>query len=308
MTLTGVIGGAARAPGQHMAVSESGSAIGSFSGGCVEAAVIAEALNALAAGQARLVRFGAGSRYIDIRLPCGGGIDLLFTPDPDQRQIDRAIGRLEMRRSVAIVLSSTGSLTVREAAEEDCTRWLGPAFLARHDPDLRLVVLGHGAEPMALIAIARAYGAQTLLLTPQTSLLEDARQQGVDVELLRTLGPSESLTADPWTAVVTLFHDHDWETALLIQALQQQPFFIGAMGSRKTHEERRRRLLDAHVKRDVVECVTGPVGLIAASRDPHTLAISIMAQVVQAFEASTDCRPIQPRRPIQCDETHSWQR
>lgn len=70
--LTDVTGSAARAPGEHMAVVESGRLLGSFSGGCVEAAVSAEAQEVLAERRARHVRYGDGSRNIDIRLPCGG--------------------------------------------------------------------------------------------------------------------------------------------------------------------------------------------------------------------------------------------
>lgn len=284
VTLTDVIGGAARASGEHMAVAASGAAIGSFSGGCVEAAVIAEAQDAMAAGRARLVRFGAGSRYIDIRLPCGGGIDLLFTPSPDAFQIDQAIAMLEGRRSTVLHLNEAGSLVASEAALRVSTGWDGDTFRVRHDPNLRVVILGHGAEPMALHDLAAAYGADPLLLTPQESLIDEARARGISAHPLRTLGASEHLVADRWTAVVTLFHDHDWETSLLIQTLEQDPFFIGAMGSRKTHAERCQRLLDASAGRADVARIVGPVGLLPASRDPHTLALSVMAQVVQAYE------------------------
>ncbi|NRD91029.1 hypothetical protein C8024_18600 [Sphingopyxis sp. BSNA05] len=84
ITLTAVTGASTRNPGAHMAVAEDGSSTGSFSGGCVEAAVVAEALDVINAGKPREIRFGADSPYLDIRLPCGGGIDLLFTPVADR--------------------------------------------------------------------------------------------------------------------------------------------------------------------------------------------------------------------------------
>jgi xanthine dehydrogenase accessory factor len=151
---------------------------------------------------------------------------------------------------------------------------------------LRLVVLGHGAEPLALLGIARAYGAETLLLSPQASLIEAARELGMDADQLHTLGRSDRLAVDPWTAVVTLFHDHDWEHDLLLQALELQPFFIGAMGSRKTHQGRRCRLLTAGGNPREIDRIVGPIGLISATRDPQTLAVSILAQVVQAYEGA----------------------
>ena len=284
VTLTDVTGSATRAPGEHMAVAESGAVIGSFSGGCVEAAVIAEAQEVLAAGQPRHVRYGAGSPYIDIRLPCGGAIDLLFLPDLNRSQIDLAMNILERRRPLKLQLSRSGTFAASEAAETDRTGWVGPAFLARHDPQLRVVVLGHGAEPGALLQMAEAYGAETLLFSPQASLVDEAHGRGRPAHLLRIVGRADSFAVDPWSAVVTLFHDHEWETDLLLQALEQQPLFIGAMGSRRTHTERRNRLLAAGAAPLAIDRVVGPVGIIAATRDPQTLAVSILAQVIQVYE------------------------
>ncbi len=284
VTLTDVTGSATRAPGEHMAVAESGAVIGSFSGGCVEAAVIAEAQEVLAAGQPRQVRYGAGSPYIDIRLPCGGGIDLLFLPQPDCSQIDLALDILERRRPLKLRLSSSCSFAASEAAEADRTGWAGHDFLVRHDPQLRVVVLGHGAEPVALLQMAEAYGAETLLFSPQASLVDETRAKGTPAHLLRIVGRADNFVVDPWTAVVTLFHDHDWETDLLLQVLEQHPLFIGAMGSRRTHIERKNRLLEAGADSFAIDRVVGPVGLISATRDPQTLAVSILAQVVQVYE------------------------
>ncbi|MDJ0276218.1 XdhC family protein [Sphingomonas sp. 2R-10] len=287
VTLTDVTGSAARAPGEHMAVAESGRSIGSFSGGCVEAAVIAEAQEVLTDGRARHVRYGDGSRYIDIRLPCGGGIDLLFTPVPDRRQIDCAIAVLERRDPLTLQLTVDGGLVAARSDKDDRTHRRDTAVIVRHDPVLRLLVMGHGAEPAAMRDIARAYGADVMLLSPQVSLVEEAREKGMSAERLRFVGRVDGLMVDSWTAVVTLFHDHDWETPLLLQVLEQRPFFVGAMGSMRTHLERQRRLLEAGASPSDIARVIGPVGLIKATRDPQTLALSIMAQVVQAFEAAT---------------------
>ena len=83
VTVLAVEGSAMRNPGTHMAVSEDGSFAGSLSGGCIENAVVAEACAALTQRQPRIVRFGAGSPYLDIRLPCGGGLDIHFQPLAD---------------------------------------------------------------------------------------------------------------------------------------------------------------------------------------------------------------------------------
>ena len=80
-----------------------------------------------------------------------------------------------------------------------------------------------------------------------------------------------------------LFHDHEWETALLAQALGQPALFIGAMGSAATHARRLEALAAAGVGAAAASRVTGPIGLIPAARDPQTLALSVLAQVVAAY-------------------------
>lgn len=284
VTLTDVIGGSARAPGHHMAVGANGAAVGSFSGGCIEAAVIAEAQAAIAAGKARTVRFGAGSPYIDIRLPCGGGVDLHFLPDPSLEALENACTLLEHRRSVSLLFSESGGLNAVRSSATDRTGWRADGFLSRHDPGLRLVVLGHGAEPGALLRLAKGIDAEGLLLSPDAVCVAEARQLAFPAEQLRVTGRSDRLVSDAHTAIVALFHDHDWEMALLAQAVEQPAFFIGAMGSRRTHAQRCRTLIEAGTSRSAVERIVSPVGLLPASRDPQTLAVSILAQIVAEQE------------------------
>lgn len=279
VTLTDVIGGSARAPGHHMAVSASGVAIGSFSGGCIEAAVIAEAQAAIAAGNARTVRFGAGSPYIDIRLPCGGGVDLHFLPRPSLKTLDKACTLLGQRRSVSLLLSG-GELCAEESSPPDRTGWTAKGFRSRHDPALRLLVFGHGAEPGALLRLAKGIDAEGLLLSPDATCVAEVRELGFSAELLRIAGRSDMLVSDGHTAIISLFHDHDWEMALLAQAVEQPAFFIGAMGSRRTHAQRCSTLIEAGTAASAVHRIVGPVGLLPGSRDPQTLAVSILAQIV----------------------------
>lgn len=282
VTLTDVIGTSSRAPGTHMAVTETGASIGSLSGGCVEAAVVAEARDVLARGKADLVRFGAGSRYIDIRLPCGGGIDLLFTPDPALDVLHDAAALLDARQSVGLHLSYDGSLALGPTGKAGRP---GPGYVAIHDPDLRVLVVGHGDESRALARLASTYTAEIALLSPDAGLVSEVRLAGIDARILPMPGATSLLNADAFTAVVFLFHDHDWEPELMARALATPAFFVGAMGSRSTHKRRRALLLAEGVPQHDVDRVVGPIGLIPATRDPETLALSILAQVAASLDA-----------------------
>ncbi len=287
VTITAVIGSSSRTVGTQMAVCEDGSWEGSLSGGCTEAAVVGEALRTLGSGKAEQIKLGAGSPFIDIKLPCGGTIDLLLLPDPDMAQINQACQLLEQRRPILMELKTDGSLAVRET-QTLRTGWADDIFYLHHVPNLRLLLFGHGEEVSALAAQAKAYGADVEVFTPDAALLAKIAPNVNASFHLKTTGGSPHLHSDPWTACIFLFHDHDWELQLLQQALQQDSFFIGAMGSPKTHASRLAALYAAGVSADQSARIHGPIGLIPSTRDPQTLALSILAQLVAEYRRAVN--------------------
>jgi xanthine dehydrogenase accessory factor len=107
------------------------------------------------------------------------------------------------------------------------------------------------------------------------------REAGDDLELGR---PPEGLAVYRWTAILLLFHDHEWEHALLQWALDSPAFLIGAQGGAPAREERVARLLEAGRSATDVARIHSPVGLIPRARDPQVLALSVLAEVVGAYE------------------------
>jgi xanthine dehydrogenase accessory factor len=259
VTLIGIEGSSSRAIGTQMAVLADGRHVGSFSGGCIERAIIAEALDVLGAGIARTVRYGIGSPYIDVRLPCGGGIDLLFTPHPDPAEVADALARLDRREAATLQLGD---------------------HLQTYAPRLRLIALGHGEDLAALVRLARAYGLDVCAYAPRDDAAVD---EGVLALVTRTRLPA--IVGDAWTAVVFLFHDRDWEEFLLPQALDIAAFYHGAVGSRRTHRARIERLRKSGISEARIDALRGSIGLIPATRHPATLALSILAELVQDYEA-----------------------
>lgn len=274
VTLVGIEGGSSRGIGAQMAVLADGRSAGSFSGGCVEAAVIAEAQDVLARGYGRTVRYGTGSPYLDIRLPCGGGIDLLFTPRPDPAVIAQVFARLEGRRAAALRLGEGG------AALSDTPGAHG--FQRVYAPQLRLVALGHGEDLTALVRLSRTFGLVVEAYAPATDR-HAADEPGITPLTSRTALPH--LLGDPWTAFVFLFHDHDWEEHLLPLALAQDGFYHGAVGSARTHRARLAGLRTVGVPQASLDMLRGGIGLIPATRDPATLALSILGELVQDYQA-----------------------
>ncbi|WP_168713108.1 MULTISPECIES: XdhC family protein [Sphingomonas] len=282
-TITNLTGSGARAIGTHMAVLANGDCAGSFSSGCVEAAIVAEALAVLTEGQARTVRFGQGSPYLDLKLPCGGGMDVLFLPDPDMAVIDTALAQLARREPVSLALGHSGRIALGPVAVE---QW-GDALRVARTPPLRLILLGHGAEMLTSLRLARSLRLAVELFSPDEEVVAAGKAEGAKATLLGSAASPPELDGDCWTAFLFLFHDHDWEPPLLAKALASDALWIGAMGSPRTHVARQTALAGLGLAGEAIARVHGPVGVIPSARDPTTLALSALAEIVGAYAAAT---------------------
>jgi xanthine dehydrogenase accessory factor len=288
VTITGLTGSSSRSLGTIMGVAENGCFAGSFSGGCIEGAVVAEAQEAIRDGRPRQVRYGAGSPYIDIRLPCGGGVDLLFLPNPDPGEIREAVACLEGRKPLVLAQGRAGGICILPSLARQVPGWQMPGwqeetFISWYAPPLGLVIVGHGAESLALLRLGLTHGAEIKLFSPDERIVTVAETLGANAKTLTVPGPLPNLSADPWSALVFMFHDHAWEPVLLEQALIQPWFFIGAMGSRGTHANRLETLRERGLPEEALARIIAPLGLIPSARDPGTMALSALAQVVDGY-------------------------
>ena len=278
VTLTGIEGSSSRALGAQMAVRADGSWLGSFSGGCIEAAVAGEALDVLAAGKGRTVRFGSGSPYLDIRLPCGGGIDLQFTPRPDRAVLQSALALLDGRKPALLDIAPDSIALLDEGAAPS-------GQLLRLKPPLRIVALGQGEDLTAFVRLAARFGALLVPLCADRSSSDMLCAEGLSALHMERRTQLPDLASDPWTAWVFLFHDRDWEEFLLPQALAMPGFYHGAIGSPRTRAARLAALAAKGVDAAAIAALHGQIGLIPATRDPATLALSVLAEIVAAYNA-----------------------
>ncbi|MEL6738398.1 MAG: XdhC family protein, partial [Pseudomonadota bacterium] len=267
-----------------MGVAADGSFEGSLSGGCIENAVVAEALDTLKAGQPRVVRFGAGSPYLDIKLPCGGGLDLHFCPlDHDKAVPGLALGRIRGRTPFSIRVGHDG--------EELVEGWRAPQFDAHqeagvfgHWPAPQLQIIGHGAGVESLARLGRMMGCGTGILTPDERIIAALQKDRIGADLLKRRTQTDLIESDPWSALIFLFHDHDWEIELMERALELPHFYLGAMGGRIAHAMRSEALLARGVAQEKLDTIRAPIGVFHSSRDPDTLALSTLAEVIRAYQ------------------------
>lgn len=282
VTLVGIEGGSSRAVGAQMAVAADGRRAGSFSGGCIEDAVAAEAIETIAEGWGRVVRYGIGSPYIDLRLPCGGGIDLLFTPRPSAVIVAQVLATLDARCAASLAIGCDAIAILPQAATK---RWDGQHVTITYQPPLRIIALGQGEDLAACARLAHAFGADVVALSPDDATCKTLAAAGIASFPLPTRNTLPAIATDPWCAILFLFHGRDWEEFLLPQALALPAFYHGAIGSRRTHAARVAALEAAGVPAARIANLRGHIGLIPATRDPATLALSILGEIVADYNA-----------------------
>ena len=146
VVITRTVGGAVRDVGALLAVSAEGQSAGYISGGCIDADVILQAQVAITDGQARHIRYGAGSPFVDLPLPCGGAIEVLILPNPVTQIVSEIVAALDARRAVYVAHDETG-MRILENGET-------AAFSALYEPKLRLRIAGRGADCLALARVA----------------------------------------------------------------------------------------------------------------------------------------------------------
>ena len=276
VTVLSVEGSSMRNPGTHMGVAEDGSFAGSLSGGCIENAVVAEALDTLEEGAPREVRFGAGSPYVDIKLPCGGGLDIHFQPLEGPILVDACVEATNARQPFSIAIGEAGA-SFREG-------WHSGERIFVHWPQPRLLIVGHGAGVEALAKLAQAMELESHALTPDPRILKALAAQGLSATEIERTTDTHLLQSDPWTAITFLFHDHHWEVQLMARALELPHFYLGAMGSRKAHAARCDALAARGISAEAIASINAPIGLFHSSRDPETLALSALGEIIQAYQ------------------------
>ena len=157
----------------------------------------------------------------------------------------------------------------------------GDVFLHVFNPPKRLIIVGavHIAQPLARMAVIAGY--DVTLVDPRGSFASEDRFPGMTVlsdwpdDALNTLAP------DARTAVVTLTHDPKLDDPALEVALSSEAFYVGSLGSKKTHAARLERLRGAGFGDDALARINGPVGLAIGAKSPAEIAVSIMAQITE---------------------------
>jgi xanthine dehydrogenase accessory factor len=305
-------GSAPRPAGGKMAVTADGRIAGSVSGGCVETAVAEAGKQVLATGRPQLLHYGVSDEKAwSVGLACGGSIDVFVDPLAPELY-DRLRGAVEADRAAAVATvirgpegilgrkllvvedgTTVGALPeeVRAAAEAALSAGSsrrmpisdGEIFIDVLRPPPRLVVVGGVHIAIPLVSLARTLGFRTILVDPREAFGNAARFPHVD--RIMSAWPDRALSEiglDASTAVAVLTHDPKLDDPALTTALQSPAFYVGALGSSRTQERRRSRLLAAGLPEGALSRLYAPIGLDLGGRSPEEIALAVMAQIVAA--------------------------
>ena len=273
---------APRPLGSKLAISESGDLAGSVSGGCVESDVATAAREVLETGRPKLLSYGiADEDAWEIGLPCGGEIDVFVErleaelPDPETPQVVFTV--IDGERAGARWISTNGGVTRTGLLESEGER----VFAEVLGPPPTLLVFGAVDLAEALCRVAKGLGWRTVVTDARARFATPERIPSAD-ELV-VAWPEDALERfppDDRTAVVVLTHEERWDVPALVVALASDAFYVGAIGSRRTQERRRERLLEEGVTALQLERLSGPAGLDLGAGTPAETALSILAEIL----------------------------
>lgn len=286
-------GSSPRPVGSVMVVRDDMTVEGSVSGGCVEGAVIDAAMDSLAAGTGQRLDFGvADAAAWEVGLSCGGRIAVLVTPVAagglSAGDLTVLADAMAARQAGAVTLDAkTGAMmgaqmgasygdggTASELSGDETV------FTFRHVPPRRLFVIGGVHITQFLAPMARQAGYDVVVIDPRAVFNTEGRFPGLK---RLTAWPDEALAElppDERTAIVTLTHDPKIDDPGLLAALASKAFYIGCLGSRRTHAARCDRLREAGFSDSDLARLHGPVGLDIGARTPAEIAVSILAQMI----------------------------
>lgn len=307
-------GSSPRPAGAKLAVNEHCEMIGSVSGGCVENAVIEEALAVLKTGKPKLLTFGVSDEEAwEVGLACGGTIAVFVEKINEPLEMllrmyqhgetlvlatitrgeEKEIGKHVWWKREGMVTSESSDTALAARMDATAQTLLGQErtalvndsvceiFLESFCPRPKLVIVGAVHIAIPLVTFARELGYQVILIDPRRAFASPERFPHVEELIARW--PEVALAEigiDASTCIVVLTHDPKLDDPAVKFALQQAPAYIGVLGSRKTHEKRLQRLRAEGVSEEQLARLHAPIGLAIGALSPAEIALSIMSEIV----------------------------
>jgi xanthine dehydrogenase accessory factor len=263
-------GSAPQPVGSQLLIDAAGNFLGSVSGGCVEAEVVAQAADVIANGAPKDLAFGVEDAAA---WKVGLAVALITNLATGTWSLAHASGDVGQDLTPALHEAFRCDKSVKLAGID------GELFINVFNPTPRLIVVGAVHIAQQVVPMARALGHEVIVLDPRSAFATQERFG--DTRIVREW-PDEALPKiglDARTALIALTHDPKLDDPALISALASDAFYVGALGSRKTHAKRVERLLQAGVPAIDIERIHAPIGLDLGAQGAAEIALSIVAEI-----------------------------
>jgi xanthine dehydrogenase accessory factor len=283
VTVAQTFGASPRPPGSLLAIREDGILVGSVSGGCIEDDLVlrrneyarrkpAFASYGITAEEAR--RFG---------LPCGGQLEVIIEADVSPDEIRALLDRIQAGRIVARSVDlASGAWSFADAQPTDeCVRGES-RFTSVHGPRWRMLIIGASEIAVYLAQIAETLDFSVSVCDPREEYRGAWRVEGTHWAAGMPDDAVLAFRPDGHSVILTVSHDPKLDDMALLEALKSEAFYVGAVGSKQTSADRRKRLADFDLTAGQIARLRGPVGLTIGSRTPPEIAVAILADLVAA--------------------------
>lgn len=283
VTVTQTFGASPRPPGSLLVCRDDGIVVGSVSGGCIEDDIIRRRAE-FSGARPIIERYGITSDEArQFGLPCGGELEVMIEANVTLSTVERLIARIaEARALVREVDLQTGVWHLRDATANEVTHINENKVYCTHGPRWRILIIGASEIAVYLAEIAKTLDFAVSVVDPRDEYRRAWRV--ADTTMLDTMPDDAVITfaPDAHSVIIAVSHDPKLDDMALMAALKTSACYVGAVGSVKTSDERRQRLLTLDVSATEVAKLHGPVGLAIGSRTPPEIAIAIAAALIAA--------------------------
>ena len=285
-TIVKTVGSSPRPPGSIVAICDDGRQIGSVSGGCVEEHLLERLANGeIPDDRPQLLEYGVTAEENErLGLPCGGRIQLLLQrlTEADRPWLSRLREALEDRRCLERRLDLTTGTTRLIPVEQFTDLNIQDDQLSQcFGPRMRMLLVGAGELARNLAELGLAMDYEVLVTDPRQQFL--AQWEGPAAKLIDGM-PDDAVrqyAADAHSIVITLTHDPRIDDMALMEALESDAWYVGALGSQRTTEKRLARLVQLDIAQSDIAKLHAPVGLDIGSKTPIEIAVAIMAELTR---------------------------
>ena len=293
-------GSSPRPVGSIMALCEDGAVLGSVSGGCIEDDLIYQHTQAYASaaggggnkkipsGPPAFVKYGVTADEAHrFGLPCGGTLELLLEYDPDASALAQLVAALDagqlMQRSLRL---SDGAVTLARSALPAELVVSAQAIVNTFGPEYRMLLIGAGQLTEYLATMALFSGFAVTVCDPREEYRSAWSVAGAKVLSEMPDDVVIAFKPDSRSCVIALTHDPKLDDLALMEALNTDAFYIGAIGSRRNNTARHLRMAEHFgLNAQALARLRGPIGIYIGSKTPPEIAVSVMAEVLAVKNA-----------------------